>query len=92
MKNEDDYNAGWTTPVINPKTGEVCYGGAARNIRLSQFGGANALVVFGANQAFQTMAPLFADIQNQLAQSNLINTQLMAFLNTTNGYTQDQSE
>lgn len=31
MLNEQDYQAGWTTPIEHPITGNMCYGGAARN-------------------------------------------------------------
>lgn len=77
MKNRDDYEAGWTKPTLNPKTGKRPAGGAARNMLLAQQGGAQAVRNAGAIDAYNQMAPLFEQYQNQLNASQKISGQLL---------------
>ncbi|MBS0861926.1 hypothetical protein [Providencia rettgeri] len=71
MKNEQDYNAGWTTQTTNPATGKKCSGGAARNLRMAQAGGANAVQVLAAVQAVQAIQPIINEQQVQIEQQQI---------------------
>ncbi|MEB5836238.1 hypothetical protein MXF26_08185 [Pantoea dispersa] len=68
MKNKDDYDAGWTTPAVNPATKKTCSGGAARNMKLAQLGGANAIQVVAAVKAVQSLQPIIEAQQAQIQQ------------------------
>jgi len=68
MINHNDYYAGWTTTIINPKTGKSCYGGAARNLRTAQVGGAAAIYNAGAIQAMQQIQPVVDRYEAQLKE------------------------
>lgn len=71
MKNENDYNSGWTTPTINPATGKKCAGGAARNLRIAQSGGANAVQVLAALTAVDSIQPIIQQQQEQIQQQGV---------------------
>lgn len=43
MKNQKDYEAGWTKSTINPKTGKKVSGGAARNMHVANQNGLEAM-------------------------------------------------
>lgn len=79
MINEQDYNNQWTMPIVNPVTGKTCYGAAARNVRMSQYGGASG--VFGAGfgmgyiHAFNTVQPMIDNLQGQLNEAQSVNQQ-----------------
>lgn len=66
MKNQDDYKSGWTQKTINPKTGKECSGGAARNLRLAQAGGANSIQVMATVKAMQSVQPIVEQQQTQI--------------------------
>lgn len=76
MKNPEDYQSGWTQTIINPKTGLPCSGGAARNIRLAQTGGAEALFNAGGVNALNQVTPLVQQLQAQLATAQLFNQEM----------------
>lgn len=68
MKNKQDYQSGWTTQTTNPATGKKCSGGAARNLRVAQAGGANAVQVIAAVNAVQSIQPIVDAQQTQIQQ------------------------
>lgn len=80
MKNEDDYKSGWTTQTKNPSTGKKCSGGAARNLRTAQAGGASAVQARAAVVAIQSIQPVIeaqqAQIQQQQAQIDALTQSL----------------
>ncbi|QOV66524.1 hypothetical protein [Kosakonia pseudosacchari] len=80
MINESDYKAGWTTPIIHPVTGNMCFGGAARNVRLSQQGGVDAVANASALSAFAMMQPVVDAFQQQLQVSQALNVQYQTLL------------
>ncbi|WP_248464817.1 hypothetical protein [Pectobacterium versatile] len=71
MKNKDDYDAGWTTQTVNPATKKKCSGGAARNLKLGQLGGANAIQVIAAVKAVQSLQPIIEAQQAQIQQQQV---------------------
>lgn len=85
MIKRDDYDAGWTQKTFNPKTGKWSSGGASRNMLLAQQGGAQAVRNAGAIDAYNLMAPLFEQYQNQLDASQKINLQLLQELQKLQG-------
>jgi hypothetical protein len=80
MKNTNDYEAGWTTACFNPETGKICYGGAARNLRTAQAGGAQAINNNGVVTAMQLLEPLVMRLENQLELAKEQNKQLILIL------------
>ena len=82
MKNPDDYQTGWTTSIVNPKTGKRCSGGAARNLRTGQVGGESAIYNSGAVAAMQYVQPVVDRLEAQLQKSNELNEQLVQLLAT----------
>lgn len=68
MKNENDYQAGWTKQIINPATGKKCSGGAARNLKIAQAGGANAMQVASVMETLQSIQPIVDAQQAQILQ------------------------
>lgn len=85
MINRGDYDAGWTKKTFNPKSGKWPSGGASRNMLLAQLGGAQAVRNAGAIDAYNLMAPLFEQYQNQLDASQKINLQLLQELQKLRG-------
>lgn len=85
MKNKQDYQTGWTTQTTNPTTGKKCSGGAARNLRIAQAGGANSVQVVAAVQAVQSVQPIVdaqqAQIQQQQAQIGALTQSLTQAIN-----------
>lgn len=86
MLNELDYQAGWTTPIQHPETGNMCYGGAARNVRTSMFGGNSAVVNMGFTLGVASLQPVINLYQEQLQasqiqlqQSQLLNQQMLSY-------------
>lgn len=77
MINPDDYEAGWTQKTFNPASGKWPSGAAARNMLLAREGGAQAVRNAGAMDAFNLMAPLLEQYQNQLDASQKISNQLL---------------
>ncbi|BEB60651.1 hypothetical protein FJQ53_26720 [Escherichia coli] len=71
MKNEDDYKSGWTTQTTNPATGKKCSGGAARNLRIYQAGGANSVRVKAAIEGVQSIQPIIDVQQSQIEQQQV---------------------
>jgi hypothetical protein len=69
MKNVNDYEAGWTTSLINPATGKKVSGGAARNHRTKQAGGAHAIYNVGAINAIQQMQPIIDRYEVTIARN-----------------------
>jgi hypothetical protein len=43
MTSKNDYDAGFTTGAINPKTGKFVSGGARRNVEIAKLGGVSAI-------------------------------------------------
>ena len=80
MKNINDYNAGWTTSCLNPKTGKICSGGAARNLKTAQAGGAQAIYNNGVITTMQLLEPLVMRLENQLELANEQNKQFILFM------------
>lgn len=76
MINPNDYYVGWTTTTINPKTGKTCSGGAARNLRTAQVGGAAAIYNAGAIQAMQQIQPVIDRYEAQLKEYSKLLIQL----------------
>jgi len=85
MKNEQDYKAGWTKQTTNPATGKKCSGGAARNLKIAQFGGVNTIQVAAAVQTVQTIQPIVdaqqVQIQQQQAQIGALTQSLTQAIN-----------
>lgn len=75
MKNVKDYDAGLTTGCLNPATGRMCYGGAARNLRTFQAGGLASIKederAVGVIIGLELAKPMLAQYQNQLAQATI---------------------
>jgi hypothetical protein len=69
MINEQDYQAGWTKPVQHPVTGNMCYGGAARNVRVMTMGGASGVTNYGFAMAVNLLQPVINGYQEQLQAS-----------------------
>ncbi|MDX1296636.1 MAG: hypothetical protein R3260_00135 [Pseudomonas sp.] len=76
MKNRDDYDAGWTGKVFNPKTGKTPSGGAARSLRIAQMGGAEAVFNAGGVHALAQVVPFIEQLQGQIATAQLINEEM----------------
>ncbi|MBL3607111.1 hypothetical protein JMN21_17220 [Pseudomonas syringae pv. actinidiae] len=76
MKNPSDYEAGWTTQIINPKTGKPCSGGAARNLHLAEKGGAEAVFNAGGIAVLNQLTPLLERMQAQLDIAQQLNVQM----------------
>lgn len=85
MKNEQDYQAGWTAQTTNPTTGKKCSGGAARNLKIAQVGGVNAVAVNAVVQAVQSIQPIVdvqqAQIQQQKTQIEILTKSLTQAIN-----------
>lgn len=82
MKNPNDFNEGWTTKITNPQTGKGCSGGAARNLRIAQQGGAAAVQAAGAMAAIQCVQPVIERLEKALHDSNKLNLRLAKMLTT----------
>lgn len=80
MRNPDDYRAGWTTTTVNPRTGKQCSGGAARNLRTAQAGGAVGIYNTGFIHALQYMQPMVERLEAQLKESSELNKQFVQLL------------
>jgi|GEM_PF-1788284 len=80
MKNKNDYDNGWTKPVVNPATGKTCSGGAARNLRTAQVGGAQAIFNMGGITIMQHIEPVVSSLQKQLQDSIELNKQFSQLL------------
>lgn len=72
MKNQADYDAGWTGKTFNPKTGKWCSGGAARNRNLALEGGAQAVKAAGFAAGVEYVAPLLEQARAQLEANSKI--------------------
>lgn len=77
MKKTPDYEAGWTTPTINPKTLRRCAGGAARSLRLKAAGGASGVYSAGFNAGLAHLAPLIEKFQRELRKAQIMNVAMM---------------
>lgn len=88
MQNQKDHESGWTQGIVNPKTGKRSYGGAARNIRLAQMGGAEALFDAGGVSAISQIAPLVNMLQGELAKSRTMNEEMARLLTQVNARNQ----
>ena len=86
MKNQQDYQAGWTTKITNPVTGKECSGGAARNLRTAKAGGNSAVQALAAMQAVQSIQPIIeaqqVQIQQQQDQIGTLTQSLVLAINT----------
>lgn len=86
MKNENDYQAGWTQQTTNPATGKKCSGGAARNLKIARVGGANSLQVATVTQTLQSIQPIVdaqqAQIQQQQTQIEVLTKTLQKVIKT----------
>jgi hypothetical protein len=76
MLNEQDYQAGWTTPIQHPITGNMCYGGAARNVRSRMAGGNCGVFNMGYLTAFNSLQPIINSYQAQLQDSQEYNLKM----------------
>ncbi|MBU0791888.1 hypothetical protein AX279_13285 [Pseudomonas sp. J237] len=72
MKNQADFDAGWTGKTFNPKTGKWCSGGAARNRNVALQGGAQAVKAAGFAEGIQFVAPLLEQTRAQLEATTKI--------------------
>jgi TolA-binding protein len=92
MKNEADYNAGWTKQLHNLATGKVCAGGAARNLRLAMLGGISNVQVATATQVMQHFQPVIdaqnAQIANQQEQIKQMSDMIAQLAHTITGQEQ----
>lgn len=70
MRNPEDYAAGWTTATLNPRTGKRCSGGAARNLKTAQMGGAVGIQNDGFIKGVQFVQPVVERLEAQLEKSN----------------------
>tara|TARA_R110000850_G_scaffold162776_1_gene287601 strand:- start:498 stop:773 length:276 start_codon:yes stop_codon:yes gene_type:complete len=66
MKNQADFDAGWTGKTFNPKTGKWSSGGAARNMQLARQGGAQAIQAAAFAAGVEYVAPLLDQARAQL--------------------------
>ncbi|WJV64585.1 hypothetical protein PCO87_11520 [Pectobacteriaceae bacterium C52] len=66
MKDSDDYQAGWTKKVLNPKTGKFCSGGAARNMLTAKAGGVVAIQNNAFISGVQYVQPIIESYQEKL--------------------------
>tara|TARA_B100001059_G_C17774211_1_gene550253 strand:- start:449 stop:718 length:270 start_codon:yes stop_codon:yes gene_type:complete len=80
MLNEQDYQAGWTTPIQHPITGNMCYGGAARNVRSRMAGGNCGVFNMGYLTAFNSLQPIINSYQAQLQDSQECNQKMALFI------------
>ncbi|HGM7842694.1 TPA: hypothetical protein ACKQH2_005134 [Serratia marcescens] len=80
MLNEQDYQAGWTTPIEHPVTGNMCYGGAARNVRSWMAGGNYGVFNMGYVSAVNALQPIINSYQEQLQTSQALNQQMALFI------------
>ncbi|MGE4519538.1 MAG: hypothetical protein AB7E04_08535 [Desulfobacteraceae bacterium] len=79
MKNRDDYEAGWTKPIVNPKTGKKCSGGAARNHRTANAGGVENIRAGAFMEGINYVTPILEQYRNQLKQNEKM-IEKMAFI------------
>ncbi|EKO3965395.1 hypothetical protein H8F10_00190 [Vibrio fluvialis] len=77
MKNtlSNDYQAGLTTPLVNPNTGKTVAGAAARNIRLKDLG-ASGYAAHAVVEAMKPVELMMGELQSTLAMNNAIITSL----------------
>ncbi|MFO4742822.1 hypothetical protein V5H21_06620 [Vibrio cholerae] len=80
MLNEQDYQAGWTTPIQHPISGNMCYGGAARNVRSWMAGGNRGVFNMGYLAAFNTLQPIINSYQAQLQDLQECNLKMALFI------------
>lgn len=80
MLNRQDYQAGWTTPIEHPVTGNMCYGGAARNVRSWMAGGNCGVFNMGYVSAVNALQPIINSYQEQLQTSQALNQQMALFI------------
>ncbi|ELG2962008.1 hypothetical protein ABWJ26_003275 [Vibrio fluvialis] len=71
----NDYQAGLTTPILNPKTGKIVAGAAARNLRL-EGGGASGYAAQAVVEAMKPVEIMMGQLQSTLALNNTIITSL----------------
>ncbi|MBE3954499.1 hypothetical protein HJ144_24445 [Vibrio parahaemolyticus] len=83
MKNQKDYEAGWTKSTINPKTGKKVSGGAARNMHVANKNGLEAMRGDAFLSGMAYVQPLLDSYQKhldrsaqQLEQSQALNASL----------------
>lgn len=69
MKNQKDYDAGWTKQVINPKTGKKVSGGAARNMHVGAKDGLESIRTDAFLGGVAYVQPLLDSYQKNLAIS-----------------------
>ena len=77
MKKTPDYEAGWTTPTVNPETLKRCSGGAARNLRLKAASGASGVYSAGFTAGLAHLAPLIEEFQRELRKAQAMNIAMM---------------
>lgn len=84
MKNPADYNAGFTKPLYVPGKARPLTGGAARNARLADIGGATGAQA-QAIAAFQAhIGPVIEKMQNQLSSQQQMMMQMMQMMQRRN--------
>jgi len=67
VKNRNDYDAGFTKPILGPDN-KLLYGGAARNYRLGMMGGVTGVQAQALAAFAEQIAPVFAQQQEQIVQ------------------------
>lgn len=72
MKNQADYDAGWTGRTFNPRTGKWSSGGAARAMLVARAGGAQAVQAAGFAAGVEYVAPLLEQAQAQLRETTRV--------------------
>lgn len=80
MLNKKDYQSGWTTPIQHPITGNMCYGGAARNVRSWIAGGNCGVFNMGYLAAFNDLKPIINSYQAQLQASQEFNQKMALYI------------
>lgn len=83
MENFNDYNAGFTQPILGPNG--MLYGGAARNYRLGQIGGVTGAQAQAIAAFEMHIAPVITQMQNQLSQQQQMMQQMMQMMQRRDG-------
>lgn len=83
MQNPNDYNAGFTQPILGPNG--MLYGGAARNYRLGQIGGATGAQAQAIAAFEMHISPVITQMQNQLNQQQQMLMQVVQMMQRRDG-------
>lgn len=90
MHQTNDYKAGFTQPILGPNG--MLYGGAARNYRLGQIGGASGAQAQAIAAFNMHIEPVVTKMQNQLSQQQQMITQMVQMVQRMQDRNSDENK